>query len=347
MRKYFLFFLTLLVLFLSVEIAYSEDQQDNEVDDQGDGNDQGDNADYQENADEEAVEDDNEEQADDGDADNADADADADEADDAEAAEQENQDYNPDLQVCTDAIIQVQDATIYCDSPGTYYYGSGKYRNSETCMPGDKAKVHIKFYISDHDTIQKGGNYALVEVYVDGGTYTQAVQVYENADLCSMDSLKRTSGSQCPYNGYYQINTQFYWGSANNQEEVFQPVIHVGFRSNRNVDAYDYGGANTNLCRGVTFANWNVVAHGNYLKLLTMFIKTFGILLCTIFVMGMFIMVLSKKPRSFAEAKAHLKLPKRRRFNPFSKKRELSVNDHDEFDFRKIENAKNQNLVDF
>lgn len=369
MKKYFLLFLTLLVLFLSVDIVHAEDQQNNQVDEQNgdgeqnnqnandeDGNNQNDAGDN-DAANEEAAEEDGADQDNNANNNEGDANADGDEAEknenagaqaeDEEAAEGQ-QDYNPNLQVCSDAIIQVLDATIYCDSPGTYYYGSGKYRNSETCMPGDKAKVHIKFYIADHDTIQRGGNYALVDVYADGGTYTQPVYVYENADMCSLDSLKKTGGSQCPYNGYFQINTQFYWGNANNREEVFQPTIHVGFRSHKNVDAYDYGGANTSLCRGVTFANWNYVAHGNILKLLMMFVKSFGILICTIFVMGMFIFVLSKKPRSFAEAKAHLKLMKRRRrFTPFSKTRELSVNDHEEFDFRKIENAKNQNLVDF
>ena len=56
--------------------------------------------------------------------------------------------------VCDDTAIQVQDVQLYCDSPGTFYYGSGKYRNSQNCTAGDKGKYLVDFYIQDADTIE-------------------------------------------------------------------------------------------------------------------------------------------------------------------------------------------------
>ena len=49
--------------------------------------------------------------------------------------------------VCDDTSIVVSDVSLLCDSPGTYYYGSGKYRSSATCEGGDKAKMQVDFQI--------------------------------------------------------------------------------------------------------------------------------------------------------------------------------------------------------
>lgn len=122
--------------------------------------------------------------------------------------------YKSQIQICSDAVIQVQDIIVYCDSPGTFYYGSGKYRNSESCQPGDKATVQLDFYIAYQSAIQQSGNKALIDIFATGGAYTEDVKVYDSADLCSLSSLQRKSRSQCPYNGYYQIKTHFYWEAA-------------------------------------------------------------------------------------------------------------------------------------
>src|SRR5687768_15847020 len=58
------------------------------------------------------------------------------------------------MKVCSDTAIQLEDVSIVCDSPGTYYYGSSKYRNSASCQQGDKAKIVIDFYIADPDKIK-------------------------------------------------------------------------------------------------------------------------------------------------------------------------------------------------
>jgi hypothetical protein len=42
-----------------------------------------------------------------------------------------------DVNLCDNSVIQVISMYLTCDSPGTYYYGSGGYRNSPTCKFGD------------------------------------------------------------------------------------------------------------------------------------------------------------------------------------------------------------------
>jgi cbb3-type cytochrome oxidase subunit 3 len=249
--------------------------------------------------------------------------------------------------VCSDSVIQVQNIVTYCDSPGTFYYGSGKYRDSQTCQPGDKARVLINFYIANHDIIQQAGNYALVDVYADGGYYTDSVTIYDAADLCSLSSLKIKGRNQCPYNGYYQIKTHFYWGKSG-QDETFEPVIHVGFKSNIKKNVYDYGGANTNLCRGSTFLTWSDGVRVSYANAVGNFMKSFGILLLTILFLGILAWFLSNRPRSFKEAKAKLlafhRFPRTFRGQTH---RDLSMHPDEEFDFRKIQTAGNRDLVDF
>ena len=239
--------------------------------------------------------------------------------------------------VCGDSIIQVEELTMTCDSPGAYYYGSGKYRNSATCKPGDKAKITLDFFIDDEETIQYAGNEVYFSLIVDG-SYSQIKTVYENVDLCSIGSVKSISGNGCPGRGYYQIKEKFYWDkSANsNNSTSFYPTVTVGFRSSAKQYTYDYGGANTDLCRGSTFVTWSKRVKKTYANALSNFIKTFGILCMTVAMMGIFVWVLVKKPKNFVEAKAKL-IPNKER-------------DNEVFDFRKLPtgaNKPNVQLVDF
>lgn len=275
--------------------------------------------------------------------------------------------YLSQIQVCSDAVIQVQDIVTYCDSPGTFYYGSGKYRNNKYCQPGDKARVEISFYIAYADLIQQSGNYALVDVFAeadssnnDGYSYSETVSIYDNADLCSLSTLKRTSRSQCPYNGYYKIKTHFYWQGSSNGV-MFTPTITVGFKSNLKKNIYDYGGANTDLCRGSSFLTWSNGVRVSYANALGNFMKSFGILLVTTMLMGTLAWFLSKRPKSLREAKAQLREAKTKFMQsklmsqqPFSKlnlgkqtHRDVSLTVDEEFDFRKIQTAGNRDLVDF
>lgn len=334
MRKLAYLILILLVLLLSSDVIQAEDQEQDQVEE---GNEQG-------NENGEGADGADENQEDENEVNEGEEYAEAEEEREAEAAVENDDDsqYVSKVQICSDAIIQVQDVSAYCDSPGTYYYGSGKYRNNQYCKPGDKLKVQINFYIADHDTIQQAGNYALVDIYADGANSIGSKTVYEDADLCSLSSLKKKSGNQCPYNGYYQISTQFYWdASSSNSQEVFEPVVHVGFKSNLNVNTFDYGGANTN-CRGSSFVTFNDNIKVSFADGVANLMKTFGILLSTILAMSIFVFLLAKRPTSFADAKR--KLVGLRRGT--QSHRTLSMSVDEGFDFRKIQ-AANRDLVDF
>ena len=254
-------------------------------------------------------------------------------------AENQNQ-----IEVCSDGVIQVQDIQMYCDSPGTYYYGSGKYRNSASCLPGDKAQIRIDFYIAEADIIASNGNYALVDISASGGYWGQDSQlVYESADLCSLSTL-HSKGSSCPYEGYYYIKTHFFWdGDSSNGGNAFYPKLTVGFKSSVNKNVYDYGGANTNLCRGSTFITWSDRIAISYANAVGNFVKTFGILLLTILCLGGFIWLLIRRPASVKEARQTMKSDIKGAFTCKPKKNDVD----EEFDFRKMRGSQAQDIVDF
>jgi hypothetical protein len=257
----------------------------------------------------------------------------------AESAQDEDV-YKSMISVCADAVIEVKDIVLLCDSPGTYYYGSNKYRDSATCKAGDKAKLQVDFYIDDPDTIASLGGSALTTIKIQGYQAIESQVVYENADLCSLSSLRSLSGVSCPGQGNYRISTQFSWGEKNNDLDYnFVPKPSVGFKSNMNKEAYDLGGANTNLCGGNTFIAWSDGVRKQYANALSNFMKSFGILVFTIGVMGGFMYWFIKKPD----------LNFRSRFNFGSKKTKL-IDDHDEEDevgFHKVAMVGKNDILDF
>jgi hypothetical protein len=126
-------------------------------------------------------------------------------------------------------------------------------------------------------------------------------------------------------------------------------------------EVYDFGGANTNLCRGSTFFSWTDGIKVSYANAIGNFMKSFGILLVTIMMMAGLIWFLSKRPTSykktrtpsrgtFSQAKEGI-LAKLSRNNIFTRstqaQRDLSIHVDEEFDFRKIQTAGNRDLVDF
>lgn len=243
--------------------------------------------------------------------------------------------------VCSNAAIQVQDVQITCDSPGTFYYGSGKYRNSPSCLPGDKAKILIDFYIADPDVIQSAGGSVIIDTRASasGGWYQQNYGIYEDADLCSLSSLQKKSGSGCPYEGNYRIQTSFYWDDVQYDylRREFNPAVMVGFKSTVGQRSYDFGGANTVYCQGSTFAAWTQRVRTVYANAISNFMKSFGILLFTIVIMGAFIWFLLQRPTSLRDAGQKMGVVKKR-----------DIYADDEFDFSKINSPHNgQNLVDF
>lgn len=202
------------------------------------------------------------------------------------------------VSVCSDAVIVVSDVQLTCDSPGTYYYGSGKYRNSATCVAGDKANLIVDFYIDDPETIEQHGGYALLSIEVNSYTYIGTKVVYENADLCSLSTLSSTyNGVSCPAQGYYRVKTHFFWPSSEYATDAFTPTATIGFKSHIDSNKYDYGGANTNKCSGNTFVSWSDSIKTQYANAISNFMKTFGILVLTVIGMGFAVWVLWRGPQ--------------------------------------------------
>lgn len=256
--------------------------------------------------------------------------------------------------VCDDAAIEVQDIQLYCDSPGTFYYGSGKYRNSQNCTAGDKGKYLVDFYIKDADTIASIGGNPVIDVSANGnvGWYEYNQQVVEGEDLCSLSSLKSLTGSVCPAEGKYRISTNFYWKEDDSYNGVFYPTLTVGFKSSIYENTYDYGGANTPYCSGTTFfTSWRNGLKKVYANSIANFFKTFGILVFTIGVMVSFIWLMVRKPTSFQDAGTKMGFRKR---NSLHTQDRSSSDDDDSyansenFDFKKLKSPRaNQSFLDF
>lgn len=187
---------------------------------------------------------------------------------------QDNEDSNyfHRFSVCQDSTVVVQDLSVYCDSPGAYYYGSGKYRNSATCQAEDKAKVNMELYISED---LEADPYLTVEVQGYGSV--ASATLYSKESFCSVATS--SDGSECPQAGYYTISEQFYFGEQNDDYTYnFTPKVSVGISSYANSNNYDLGGANTNMCNGGTFSDWTKGVRKSASETLATFFLTFGIL---------------------------------------------------------------------
>jgi len=257
--------------------------------------------------------------------------------------------------VCDDTAIEVQDVQIYCDSPGTFYYGSGKYRNSQNCTAGDKGKYVIDLYITEPDTIQSTGGSPIIDVSAIGniGWYQSNQKLFDNADLCSLSSLKSLSGSVCPAEGKYRIRSNFNWEEDDSAyKPVFYPTLTVGFKSSIYQNTYDYGGANTQYCSGTTFiTSWTNGVKAAYANSISNFFKSFGILMFTIVVMGGFIWFMVNKPRSFGDTGAKIgltKIDKLTTRDESSLDEDPSYANSENFDFNKMKSPRaNQSFLDF
>jgi hypothetical protein len=208
--------------------------------------------------------------------------------------------------LCSDSSIQVTSMALLCDSSGTFYYGSGKYRDSVTCKAGDKAKVTITFDVVSN----LNGVEPLLTLSATGST--DLVTVYKNARLCYLGTLKATSGSSCASVGSYTLSTQFYWtGSSSSDSAAFTPYVSIGFHSSKDASKYDLGGANTKMCPGNVVTSWNKNARktGTFETPLVAFLWSFLVLIGTIGILGMFAWYLWQRPHrsrdTFAEEYAY------------------------------------------
>jgi len=182
---------------------------------------------------------------------------------------------NTTFTVCADSAVMIEDLSVLCDSPGTYYYGSSKYRNAAQCQAGDKAKVSI--IIDVEQDLQTEPYFTLL---VKGYGSVESVDVYTAKPMCSVSGIKALDGQKCPGKGRYKIYESFFWGEkSDNYDYAFTPKATVGFSSGNYKQAYDLGGANTNLCSGKTFQSWTESVRKSAANTVETFFVTFGFLL--------------------------------------------------------------------
>lgn len=197
--------------------------------------------------------------------------------------------YNK-FSVCSNSLITVEDISILCDSPGTYYYGSGKYRNSAECKAGDKAKVTVAFTISQSLQYQP-----YLTLSVSGYGTVPGNTLYQDEQLCGIGALSTSSNKiACPQQGNYTISRTFHFqDQSDSYDYSFVPKVTVGFTSNPQKNVYDLGGANTQKCSGDTFYDWTQGVRKSAANTIRTFFATFGILLGSVvfvFIAGWVIM---------------------------------------------------------
>lgn len=216
--------------------------------------------------------------------------------DDAAADDDESSRGGSSMEICSDSDIEVTAISLLCDSPGTFYYGSGKYRNNVYCKSGDKAKLSIYFdVVGDLSEVDP-----LLTLQVSGDSETAIV--YKNARLCYLGTLSSTDGSSCGGYGSFSVTTQFYWGSGTDDDyssqQSFAPYVTVGFHSERDPNKYDLGGVNTDMCSGNTFLAWSdtIKESGNFSGPLASIVWSSVVLVGTLVILGMFAWYLWKRP---------------------------------------------------
>jgi hypothetical protein len=180
--------------------------------------------------------------------------------------------------------VAINQISIVCDSPGTYYYGSGKYRGSAKCQAGDKARLSVELQV-EYDIEAT----AYLTLYVDGYGTVASVPLISSEEMCSSSLLKTYNKTVLCENekleaGRYYIKTSFYWGSQDDTYVYsFTPKVVVGITSNPKKNQYDLGGANTDKCAGKTLRKWSAGARRSAANTLRTFLLTFGILTGSLF----------------------------------------------------------------
>jgi len=132
---------------------------------------------------------------------------------------------SPALEVCEDLIVQVTSIQTVCDSPQTFYYGSGVNRNSRTCNYGDKATITVYFDVSEdlYDT----NIYVVMSVYAGYGN--------EVLTSTSPKNVKKYVGYSCNQAGSYSYTYSTTIGSASTSTGgSFVPYIQIAFSSETN-----------------------------------------------------------------------------------------------------------------
>lgn len=193
--------------------------------------------------------------------------------------------YYNEFTVCADTTIAITEIQLLCDSPGTYYYGSQKYRNSADCQGGDKARLEVEFQITEDLEAD-----AYMTMLVKASNGVSNYRMYSDETICDISDITNEYGyGPCadggyPTAGYYKIQQQFYWDEDDDQHDDdgyvgFTPLVVIGIASNQGEEEYDLGGANTDACRGGdTDTQYTQGVAKTAVNTIGTFLKTFGIL---------------------------------------------------------------------
>lgn len=142
-----------------------------------------------------------------------------------------------DLETCEDLIVQVTSLSTVCDSPQTFYYGSGVNRNSDSCNYGDKATTTVYFDVMED--LNDTNIYVVISVYAGYGN--------EVLTSTSPKNLKKYVGSSCTTAGSYYFTYSSTVGSSSSSSSSsggsFIPFVQLAFSSMTNGD-YNLGAAN-------------------------------------------------------------------------------------------------------
>jgi len=138
---------------------------------------------------------------------------------------------------CDTNIVYVNSIYLTCDSPGSYYYGSGGYRQSSRCKYGDNADMYIFFTISDNY-----GWYG-IDVIIDMGVLAAFTNVEPQTSLCDLGTITYLGSDNsnnnnnnnnnkvyCPTPGAYLLHWSFTMPSGGADQQLqFLPDIRIKF----------------------------------------------------------------------------------------------------------------------
>jgi hypothetical protein len=161
--------------------------------------------------------------------------------------------YAQELDVCENSVVEVTSVTVTCNSPYSFYYGSGAHRNSQVCSYGDKATMDVTFDVTG-DLDSGDDIYVTMAIVQDGDILAST----GSESLC--DSYV---GDWCTTTGSYSFTKKIKLatGDSNNATN-FVPSIHMAFSTTAN-GGYNLGALNIDECDysedNPSYVNWKNV----------------------------------------------------------------------------------------
>ncbi|CAB9509905.1 expressed unknown protein [Seminavis robusta] len=205
----------------------------------------------------------------------------------------QNEYYSQVVETCQDLIVQVTSIQTVCDSPQTFYYGSGVHRNSPTCNLGDKATTTVYFDVSEN--LENTNIYVVLSVYAGYGN--------DILTSSSPKNLQKYVGYSCNEAGSYSFTYTTTLGSSSSSSSSsssnsygnFIPYHQIAFSSQTNGD-YNLGAANIPCDQWEDENNheWAMVTAQSTFTTRDFFIE-YGILIGTFCVMGVFVAVVVRQ----------------------------------------------------